>query len=90
MASRIRTKKEEAASGSKRVTTAVVVRQRTLHVLQRAAALRSSQGQTEQSEAGVERPYSVSALVREIIEAQLVSLERELKKAGIVIPDEES
>lgn len=82
-------KKGPSASGSKRVTTAVVLRQRSLLVFQRVAAIRGSQGQTELSEAGVPRPYSVSALIREILEAQLGPMERELAKAGIVVPQEE-
>ena len=88
---RVRTTKEEAAAaaGNRRVTTAIVLRSRTLTIIQRVAAMRSSQGQTEASEAGIERPYSVSALLREIVEAQLPSLEKELKKAGIVVPMED-
>lgn len=93
MAARTKTKtapkKEPSASGSRRVTTAVVLRQRSLVVFQRVAALRSSQGQTELSEAGVPRPYSVSALIREILEAQLHPLEMELAKAGLAVPLEE-
>lgn len=92
MAARTKTKtapkKEPSASGSKRVTTAVVLRQRSLLVFQRVAAVRGSQGQTELSEAGVPRPYSVSALIREILEAQLPAMERELAKAGIEVPQE--
>lgn len=90
-AARTRTRKEEAAAtaGSKRVTTAIVLRSRTLTIIQRVAAMRGSMGQTEASEAGIERPYSVSALLREIVEAQLPAMEKELKKAGIVVPLEE-
>lgn len=91
MAALTKTRNEEttAAAGYKRVTTAMVLRSRTLTIIQRVSAMRGSMGQTEASEAGVERPYSVSALLREIIEAQLPALEAELKKAGIVVPLEE-
>ena len=86
---RTRTKRQETATGKQRITTAVVLRERTLSVLQRVAALRSSQGITEASERGFQRPYSVSALIREILEEAQPALERELKKAGIVIPPPE-
>jgi hypothetical protein len=71
-----------------RVTTAIVLRPYTLEVYQRVAALRGAQGQTDQSEAGVERPYSVSALIREALEAQLPELEAELKKVGIKVTEQ--
>lgn len=77
---------DEAGPGGERVTTAIVVRQHTLSVYQRVAALRGAQGRTEKSEAGSERPYSVSALIREALEARLPELEAELRRAGIVIP----
>lgn len=76
----------EAETHAKRVTTAIVLRPHTLAVYQRVAGLRGAQGRTEQSEAGYERPYSVSALIREKLEAALPALETELKKAGIKLP----
>lgn len=88
----VRTKRQENATGKTRVTTAIVLRERTLSVLQRVAALRGSQGMTEASERGFQRPYSVSALMREILEEAQPALEKELKKAGIILPaaEEES
>lgn len=87
-----RTKRQGSTTGRTRVTTAIVLRERTLSVFQRVAALRGSQGLTEASERGFQRPYSVSALMREILEEAQPALERELKKAGIILPaaEEES
>lgn len=76
----------QAQAQAKRVTTAIVLRPHTLAVYQRVAGLRGAQGRTEQSEAGFERPYSVSALIREKLEAALPTLEAELRKAGIKVP----
>ena len=84
------TKKTKAEKvPGKRVTTAVVVRPRTLAIYQRVSALRSAQGRIELSEAGAGRPYSVSALIREALEAHIPEMEAELRKAGIELPEGE-
>ena len=62
------------------------MRTRTLAVYQRVAALRGAQGRTEDSEAGVVRPYSVSALIREQLKGALPGLKAELTKAGLKVP----
>lgn len=77
----------EVQSGEKRVSTSMVLRPHTLAVYQRVVGLRAATGRTELTDAGFERPYSVSALMREHLEAGLPELEAELKKAGIPIPE---
>jgi hypothetical protein len=84
------TRAKGARQNKPRVTTAIVLRPYTLTIYQRVAALRSAQGTTEESEAGVIRPYSVSALIREALEAQLPGLVAELTKAGIKVSEEPS
>lgn len=70
-------------TASSRMTTAIVIRPYTLEVYQRVAGLRGAQGASEDSDAGIRRPYSVSALIREVLEAKLPDLEAELKRGGI-------
>lgn len=79
--------KEEGRGGT-RVSTGIVLRPHTLEVIQRVSALRGAQGRTELSEAGIRRPYSVSALIREKLEAALPDMHAELQRAGIIIPDD--
>lgn len=88
MASRTKKVQTEEAPVRKRVTTAIVLKPHTLAVYQRVAALRGATGRTEQTEAGIERPYSVSALIREKLEAAMVELEAELTASGIEIPED--
>jgi hypothetical protein len=71
----------------KRTTTSITIRPYTLGVFQRVAGLRAARGITEQTEAGIERAYSVSSLYREILEARIPELEAELNQAGIPLPE---
>lgn len=75
-----------AAVASKRLTTAIVLAPWQLELFRRVAALRAARGAANESSQGVLRPYSVSALIRDLLEKQLPKLQEELRKAGIVPP----
>jgi hypothetical protein len=75
-------------NGMRRVTTAIVVHPIVHEFYKRMAGLRAIKGQQAPSDAGVLRPYSVSALIREALIAHIPGYHRELLANGIDVAKE--
>jgi hypothetical protein len=74
--------------GMRRVTTAIVVHSIVHEFYKRMAGLRAIKGQQAPSDAGVLRPYSVSALIREALIAHIPGYHQELLANGIDVAKE--
>jgi hypothetical protein len=81
-----RPRARSSKAAEKRMTTAIVLAPWQLELFRRVAALRAARGVANESTRGVLRPYSVSALIRDLLEKQLPKLQEELKRAGIAPP----
>jgi hypothetical protein len=75
-------------NGMRRVTTAIVVHPIVHEFYKRMAGLRAIKGQQAPSDAGVLRPYSVSALIREALIAHIPGYHQELLANGIDVAKE--
>ena len=75
--------------GPRRITTSLVLLPWQLALLRQVANLRALNGRMHAGEDGVERRYSMSALILEIIDGVVPKLEKELRDAGVALPTRE-
>ena len=73
--------------GPRRVTTSLVLLPWQLNLFRQVSNLRALQGRTNAGEDGVERRYSMSALILEILNKAVPALEKELRDAGQTPPE---
>lgn len=78
-----RIRSDSVVYANQKMTSAVVLPRWQVELFQRVAALRAARGEFSRSEGGVVRPYSVSALIRDLLETHLTELSDELRAVGI-------
>ena len=76
--------------GPRRITTSLVLLPWQLTLLRQVANLRALKGRTHAGEDGVERRYSMSAVIFEIIDQYVPQLEKELLDAGQTLPSRDA